>query len=482
MPRAFLLVALLFFLVPKLALGAGLSADPRVPTAPIEQMVVTSVENRAIVSVWPKGAGKVYVLPVPKGVVAGSLQVLPSPGMTRLDRETALALVRARITKTAAANCSEHEEDLPPPIVLPPERPLSPRERDFQAGLPRVISGGTGPSGLWSDSPTPLGVPVVETMASNLDAEVRARGGALPPSFVPEKGAAYWVFQNLGGAMIRYRTSGVADIALVPESKGGSHETLLLVLMNADEVPFEGASHTAMFPTELEGLRAGGVYTMPPALALAEAEAALVEARYDAGAPAVVLQVMPLGYQQLTFDAGGAAGLDRFNDMFGGVAVRARVRSVPTLSLRERPLRRYAGGFFVTAQDGAGKAATLNDSHCLHVVDRTAAPAVSVRRSGAPAVAFHEVFLLQTSGPTEGSPALGAPFLPPAPQSPAVAAVVPVPPATPSASPAPAPAARIKAPLPPRGCAFGPAQPVPSGALAWLGALACLVAARRRRS
>jgi len=445
-------------------------------------MVVTSVEDVAVVNVWPKGAGKVYVLPVPKGVVAGSLHVLPSRGMTRLDRETALPLVRTRITKTAAASCSEHEEDLPPPIVLPPERPLSPRERDFQAGLPGVISGGTGPSLLGSDSPPPLAVPVVETTAANLDAEVRARGGALPPSFVPEKGAAYWVFQNLGGAMIRYRTSGAADITLVPESKGGSHETLVLVLMNADEIPSEGASHTAMFPTELEGLRAGGVYTMPPSLSLAEAEAALVEARYDAGAPAVVLHVMPLGWQQLTFDAGGAAGLGRFNDMFGGVAVRARVRSSPTLSLRERPLRRYAGGFFVAAQDGAGKPATLNDSHCLHVVERAAAPAVSVRRSGAPAVAFHEVFLLQTSRPTEGSPALVAPLVPSVPAPPAAAAVASVPPTPPRASGAPAPAARIRAPLPPRGCALGPAQPETCFGLAWLGALVCFAAARRWRS
>ncbi|MFO0639156.1 MAG: hypothetical protein U0183_08080 [Polyangiaceae bacterium] len=384
---AFLVALALPLSSPKLALAAGLSADPRVPTAPLEQVVVTSARGEAVVSVWPKRAGKVYVLPKPKGVVPGSLQVLASGGMTRLDRETAMAHLHATIPKPTGMACAHGPG--PSAVLAFPERPLSAREwanqRD-ERNPPVTTCGIAIYEDLACDTRRPLPLAFVESTDATLDADVRSRGGELPTAFAPEKGASYWVFQNLGGAMIRYRTSGLAELPLVTEAKGGSHEALLIALMR-ETMELDGRTfHTAMLPAELDGLRAVGAFVLPPKLPLAEAEAAVVESRYGAGSRAVVVRVAQLFRPQLTFDACSAAGLEWFGRSFEGVAVRARIRGLDTLSLRERRVRPVDDGVFVTIRDPPGVSALLDEKVCLEYEDREGARAATTRPPGAPPV------------------------------------------------------------------------------------------------
>lgn len=494
--RATLLATLLLGLAaPKVALAAGLSADPRVPTAPLEQIVVTSEGPDAVVSVWPKRAGRVYVLPKPDGVVPGSLDVLQSAGMGRIDRETALQGVVGDVVEKGC------HTDLTSvgTVMLPAGPPTNAYEAREEAYMRDLLPALSHTSMICRDRFS-LKVPIVEVDGASLAASVRARGGALPGRFTPSPAGRYWVVSNLGSAMLRYRTKGASTLPLVQEASGGAHETLVIVLMRINtgdqrwgQRPFPVTrGPTAMLPAELAALPAGGIYALPAGLSAAQAEAALAESKYASGAPAVVQHVFDLGEGHLNFDACAATGLGRFGLSFDGAVVRARVRSLSALSFREQSLPPYAAGFFLNARDARRRPVAVDATTCLEFNTPAASQGAVPHARGAKLPTFTP---LTPKGDASAPSWIPAPPAQPPPAQPPViaptasaAAPAPAPPrppvvAPPAASPSPEDYAKVA--RPPGGCATAAPTSDPAHlAWAWAAALvaaAATVARRRRR-
>ncbi|MBK8213752.1 MAG: hypothetical protein IPK71_08375 [Myxococcales bacterium] len=257
LPSCFALAAALLLLaLPSAAWAAGLSADPSLPTSAIEQVVVHTQGDEAIVIVWPKRAGKVYVLPKPEGTTPCGIDVIPSAGMTRLDRETAPALVTARVASSKPRCTTFLDPELMAAPPLPIERPLTPSQEELlRPGIHSLegIEGGSSPR-VPCAAPEPSSIRVVDATDATLADTVKALGGALPAAFSAKKGSSYWVFPNLGNALLRYRTVGAFTMPLVPESRGGSHETLVITLMGP----------TGMLPKEVAQLPMGGIFAPRP--------------------------------------------------------------------------------------------------------------------------------------------------------------------------------------------------------------------------
>ncbi|MFO0640542.1 MAG: hypothetical protein U0183_15085 [Polyangiaceae bacterium] len=380
MPRLFpscfaLAAALLLVALPNAAWAAGLSADPSLPTSAIEQVVVHTQGAEAIVNVWPKRAGKVYVLPKPEGTTPCGVSVIPSAGMTRLDRETAPALVTARVASSKPRCTTFLDPELMEAPPLPIERPLTPsQEERLRSGLhwPEGIEGGSS-SRVPCAEPEPSSTRVVDATDATLADTVKALGGALPAAFSAKKGSSYWVFPNLGNAVLRYRTVGAFTMPLVPESRGGSHETLVITLMGP----------TGMLPKEVGQLPMGGIFAPPPRLSVAEAEATFAEARYAAGADAIVSNVVGLYREHLSFDVCGVIGHVAATPTDVRTAVRARVRSLDALTFVERVAVPLSPGGMLTATAADGRLVPPSPSTCLLRTRATPPGAAVVLGAGA---------------------------------------------------------------------------------------------------
>jgi len=357
------------------AWAAGLSADPSLPTSAIEQVVVHTQGDEAIVIVWPKRAGKVYVLPKPEGTTPCGVSVVPSAGMTRLDRETAPALVTARVASSKPRCTTFLDPELMAAPPLPIERPLTPsQEERIRSGIhwPEGIEGGSS-SRVPCAEPEPSSVRVVDATDATLADTVKALGGALPAAFSAKKGSSYWVVPNLGNALLRYRTVGAFTMPLVPESRGGSHETLVITLMGP----------TGMLPKEVAQLPMGGIFAPPPRLSGAEAEATFAEARYAAGADAIVSNVVGLYREHLSFDVCGVIGHVAATPTDVRTAVRARVRSLDALTFAERVAVPLSPGGMLTATAADGRLVPPSPSTCLLRTRATPPGAAVVLGAGA---------------------------------------------------------------------------------------------------
>ena len=386
LPSCFALAAALLLLaLPNAAWAAGLSADPSLPTSAIEQVVVHTQGDEAIVIVWPKRAGKVYVLPKPEGTTPCGIDVIPSAGMTRLDRETAPALVTARVASSKPRCTTFLDPELMAAPPLPIERPLTPSQEELLRSMthwPEGIEGGSS-SRVPCAAPESSSIRVVGATDATLADTVKALGGALPAAFSAKKGSSYWVFPNLGNALLRYRTVGAFTVPLVPESRGGSHETLVITLMGP----------TGMLPKEVAQLPMGGIFAPPTRLSVAEAEATFAEARYAAGANAVGTNVAPLYGAYLSFDVCGVIGHPGGSSADVRTAVRARVRSLDALTFAERAAVPLSPGGMLTATGADGRLVPPSPSTCLLRTRATPPGAAVVLGAGAVRAKLDPVWL-----------------------------------------------------------------------------------------
>ncbi|MBL9109946.1 MAG: hypothetical protein JNM74_11765, partial [Myxococcales bacterium] len=269
--------------------------------------------------------------------------------------------------------------------LLPPERPLTPsEERDLRTGVPalQAIEGGSA-SRVACDAPARLSVPVVDATDATLADTVKALGGELPAAFSAKKGSSYWVVPNLGDALVRYRTRGSFTMPLVPESRGGSHETLVITLMGP----------TGMLPKEVAQLPMGGIFAPAPRLSVAEAEATFAEARYAAGANAVVTNVVRLVGEYLSFDVCGVISPEGLGASGSGTAVRARIRSLDALTFAERVAVPLSPGGMLTATAADGRLVPPSASTCLRRTRATPPGAAVVLGAGAVRAKLDPVWL-----------------------------------------------------------------------------------------
>lgn len=366
------------------ARAVGLSADPRSPTPPVEDLIVLSRFPHAFVSVsFTRGpaaaAPRVYVLPRPSGVTGALRFVKPRP-LGKLSGVTAPSVltVEPHSFQATGVPCLDTENILPDRIVSayslqgatfahdatpPPPQPVV-RKTRAELMLEDVFPSVAAPrppqevvvASECKEAPA-AALPYRVASGAELAGVVRSLGGALPVSFEPAPTDSFWVIENREGRSlpgVQFQVHGAFTMPLVAAERGGSRETLLIALSD-DQL--SGATGpltqkgivSAFLPRELEGLEAGGTYALPDGLDPSKsgrAVALVAEPAFRRGASIVLEMSARVHSPNIAREACGAAGLRALDALAPGFVyntfvVRARVRSAPRLTFENRvPPRR----------------------------------------------------------------------------------------------------------------------------------------------
>ena len=377
------------------ASAVGVSADPRVPTSDVEHVIVLSRFPHAVVTVWPKSAAKVYVVPRPSHVVPGSVRFVKPRALRKLDRATAPTkiVVQERAPSLADSECLDTGSVLRARLGAPeahdpsrtPPKSAAERMQDGVFGPIRGAEAAEAPEAVIASACTDDFADALvyrESSGPGLARIVRSFGGALPPSFVPMEAESFWVIKNPEGvplAGFQFAVDGPFTMPIVAPARGGSPNTILVAfsdnqLSGATGPLTQRGIVSGFLPKEIDGLDYGGTYVFPETVlgrgypTVGQVAALVAEPSFRGGASIVVESAAPVLSENIAKEVCGTLGLKALDKVAPGFTydpfvVRARLRNVDRLTFENRALPRANATVFLAFEN---RPASVDEKSCLY--------------------------------------------------------------------------------------------------------------------